>query len=204
MLKSTASYNSKRYIIFLDLPKNIQGKIDLVKKKYSPNGFKKWPSHITFKYDEDYLLSQEEIIDMVKNFFSKITVLKLTLDKPVISFLKQTGGWNICIPVKNETTLKKIVRTFSKKVELFIDLKSPETLVSTKWEQSRDFSPHISIKGGLGRVPGQTLYKEVLKENFHIDFPINIECYSVTLAKWKNKKWGKVCRIKLHNKNTDA
>lgn len=197
-------HNSTRYIVFLDLPGDIQSKIDLVKKKYSPNSLKKWPSHITFKYDEDYSLSQEQIKKMVENFFREIPPLKLTLDKLAIDFLRQTDGWNICIPVKNEAALRKMVKKFSKKMELFADLKSPGTLSSTKWEQSKNFKLHVSIKGGLGKVTGQKLYREVLKEDFHIDFPIDIECRSITLARWRNKKWEKICCIKLNHKNTDA
>ena len=196
-----ASDSSGKYIIFLDLHLNIQSKISRVKKKYSPNSFKRWPAHITLKYEEYYLISQPEIIEIVRNFFSKIPILKLTLDKPVISFLKQAEGWNINIPVKIEGTLRKLTKKLSKKMEPFIDINAPGAVVSTKWEQSNDFSPHISINGGLDSKLGRQTYLEVINENFQIDFPLNIECQSMTLAKWENKKWRRVSRIKLCSQN---
>jgi len=191
-----SSYTDKTYIVFLDLPLEIQSKIDSIRKKYSIGGHKKWYSHITFKQDEDFLLSDSEIAKQTSDHFKNIHSIRLVLDGPKIQYMDD-DKWNIYIALSGIDYLKQSIKEFSQLLEKSIDPQSPKAFGSTKWEQGDSFYPHISLKGGVGKENGKKIFSKIIKEDFKIDFPISIVCKFVTLAKWDIDRWQELVKIKL-------
>lgn len=191
-----SSYTDKTYIVFLDLPVEIQTKIDSVRMRYSVGGHKKWHSHITFKQDEDFLLVEVDLIQQALDYFKNIQQIKLTLDGPKIQYM-DNDNWNIYIGISDTDYLKQSIKDFSLLIEKYIDPQSPRAFGSTKWEQSDNFYPHISLKGGSGKELGEKIFNEMSREDFTIDFPTTINCGSVTLAKWNLDKWQELKKIQL-------
>lgn len=191
-----SSYTDKTYIVFLDLPLEIQEKIDSIRKKYGSGGHEKWPSHITFKQDEDFLLTDEKIIDLASGLLKTVSPVKVRLDGPKISYFDD-GSWNIYIGISDDDYLKDEIKKFSKAIEQYVDTQSPKVLGSTRWEQSDDFYSHISLKGGSIKEEGEAIFNEIKMENFNIQFPTLVVCKSVTLAKWNLDHWEKVICLDL-------
>ncbi|MFA6421975.1 MAG: hypothetical protein WCV92_01075 [Candidatus Buchananbacteria bacterium] len=194
-----SSYTDKTYIVFLDLPSDIQSKIDPIRKKYSPGRHKKWPTHTTFKQDEDFLLSDSQISKITQDYFKNISSIKLTIDEPQIKYYLDNDNWNIHLAISGANYFKKCIKEFSILLEKFIDGKSPNAFGSTKWEQGDDFYPHISLKGGSSKEAGAKMFSEIINEDFKIDFPIETKCQSVTLAKWHIDQWQELLKIKLQD-----
>lgn len=185
-----------RYIVFLGLPKEIEHKIDVVRKKFQAKSLSLWSSHITIKYDEDYALREKTFAKIVEHFYSNIKAINILVEKPKIVFMNNPVRWNIYLPVTSNY-LRSLVRQFSKSVEKFIDTEAPGALTSTRWEQSNAFQLHISLKGGMGKKEGQRTYNEMLKQDFSFEFPSSVLCSSVVIARWDMKRWKKVSVIKL-------
>ena len=177
--------NSKTYIIFLDLPKDTEQAIDVIRKKYSPNSFKKWKAHFTLKYDEDFA-NEPRLIKLVGDFCSKLKPVELELGKIKTN---RNKGWNIYIEVIREPELIRTIHKLAKTI-------SPLT---NHWELSRKFYPHISLKGGLDPAEADRFLKKFSQEK--LIYPNKIRCRSITLARWENDYWRKVKTFKLRNKN---
>lgn len=190
-----SSYTDKTYIVFLDLPQEIVLKLDKIRSKYS-SSYKKYPAHITLKQDEDFLISSDEICQIVEDQTKNQKAFKIKLKNPEVAWNKI--GWNIHLPVES-SDLNKIVKQVSLALEKYIDLNSPRALLSTKWEQSGDFYIHISIKGGGLEIDPTDLLARIQKENFDLDFSKKIICDTITVANWKTDKWQKIKSFKLQN-----
>jgi 2'-5' RNA ligase len=188
---------NKRYIVFLDLPKDIASKIDKVKSKYRHSP-KRYPAHITLKQDEDFLINADEICGIVHDQIKNQKQFNVKLGKPQI--MPNDWGWNIYLPVKSKG-LNELVKKISKSLEKFIDPKGFHAFLSTKWEQSNNFYGHISIKGGDKEDDHKNLLAKIKKEKFGFTFPKNIVCDTITVANLKNNKWEKVKSFNLKNKN---
>jgi len=191
-----SSYTNKTFIVFLDLPKEIEESIDSVRKKYSIKNTKKWRAHITFKQDEDFIIDETKLAQIVIDFFKDIPSIKLKLLGPKINYFNN-GSWNIFIALSDNTFLKQKIKEFSRIAEQYVDLNSNRALSSTKWEQSDDFFVHISLKGGLEKEEGEKIFNQVNNENFEIEFPVVINCESITLANWEIDHWHKIINIPL-------
>lgn len=185
--------NSKTYIIFLDLPKDIEQKIDLIRKKYSPNSYKKWKAHFTLKYDEELNIDESRLIKLIADFCSKLKPVELKLGNIKVHHNK---GWNIYIEVINTPELIGVIQKLS------------QTLSSSlnKWELSDKFYPHISLKGGINPEEGEIFFQKITSGKLNL--PTKILCSSVTLAQWNRDRWKKVKTFRLtnrlvtkHNKN---
>lgn len=195
---------SRRYIIFLDLPRVVQDKIDKVKKRLGSQSIKKWPAHITLKYDEEFLVAKAELSRMVRQFYKQVPKITVTLGAPTIVFVEKNDGWNINLPVLNKKEVSQVTKSFSKKIEPFIRKDVVGSMLSTRWEQSKSFAPHVSLKGGIGKKTAKEPYEKAQVQNFHLSFPVTFQCNSVTLAEWKNNKWSKVLRVKLKSDAVNA
>lgn len=196
-----SSYNDKTYIVFLDLPKNIQEKIDLVRSKYNDSGHKKWHSHVTFKQDEDFLLTEDKAIKLIKDFFNDVAPIKIGLDGLKIKYFNNEG-WNIFIAISDNIYFRKKVKQLSLIMEQCVDLSSKNALESTKWEQGDNFYPHVSLRGGLIKAEGKRIFEQIALENFDMMFPIKVICRSVTLARWNIDHWQEIVRIELNKCNS--
>jgi 2'-5' RNA ligase len=196
--------HSKRYIIFLDLPRVVERKIDAVRKNLGSKSIKKWPAHITLKYDEEFFLTKKEFSALVRKFYKNVPEIFLTLGSPEIVFIKKKNGWNINLPVLNKSRIVGFVTKFSKKIEPFIRKDVKGSMKSTHWEQGKSFIPHVSLKGGTGKTLAKKMYEKAKKENFTLNFPVKLRCKSVTLAAWENNKWCKVLRFKLKESNSNG
>lgn len=190
-----SSYTNKTYIVFLDLPKDIVLKLDKIRSKYS-SSYKKYPAHITLKQDEDFLISSDEICQIVEDQIKNQKVFKIKLKSPEVAWNKI--GWNIHLPVES-SDLNKIVKQVSLALEKSIDPNSPRAYLSTKWEQSNDFYIHISIKGGGSKIDPTDLLARIKEENFDLDFSKAIICDTITVANWQKDKWQNIKSFKLQN-----
>ena len=189
-----SSYKNKTFIVFLDLPNWLSTNIDSVKKNFG-NNYKKWEAHITFKQDEDFDFNTQEATEIVGSYFTGKSKYQITINKPKISFFDD--NWNIYLPITKNIRLSSDIKAFSKLIKKYINPKSPHAYKSTKWEQSADFYPHISLKGGKGKNIGVTIYKKILKSNSNFTFPQSLQVKSITLAKWKLTKWERIKTIQL-------
>lgn len=189
-----SSYSKKTFIIFLDLPRRVQALVDNIRKKYSPNAHKKWHSHITLKQDEDYNLTILDLIKAIDFLLKKEKIISIKIHKPKIIYSNR--GWNIYMPVTSPK-LRQLIRRVSKKLERYIDPYSPNAFNSTRWEQSKEYYPHISLKGGVDKDEAVRTYNLLSKENFRLIFPFKTKCRTITLAKWDRDKWIKVKTYKL-------
>ena len=189
-----SSYKNNTYIVFLDLPNWLSINIDSVKKNFG-NNYKKWEAHITFKQDEDFNFTAKEAIKIVESYFKEKSEYQITINKPEISFFDD--NWNIYLPITKNTRLSNDIKKYSKLIEKYIDPKSPNAYESTKWEQSVNFYPHISLKGGKVKNAGRAIYEKISKSNFDFKFPRTIQIKSITLAKWKLTQWKKIKTIQL-------
>lgn len=188
-----SSYTDKTYIVFLDLPQRIVFLIDKVRGKYSKS-VKKWPAHITLKQDEDFKIESEKIVGILDKSLRNESCIEAGINKPKINY--NDLGWNIYLPVKSRK-LNKLIQKISKRLEPFIDANSPRAFISTKWEQSKEFYSHISIKGGKNKKGEKKILSKIINENFGFELPLKIKCCSVTLTNWDNGKWRKIKTIKL-------
>lgn len=173
--------NSKTYIIFLDLPKDTEQAIDVIRKKYAPDSFKKWKAHFTLKYDEDFA-NEPRLIKLVGDFCSKLRPIELELGKIKIN---RNKGWNIYVEVTKKSELIRIIHKLSKTI-------SPLT---NHWELSRIFYPHISLKGGRTPNDANKFIEKIAQEK--ISYPKKFLCRSITLARWEKDHWQKVKTFKL-------
>ena len=179
--------------------------IDKVKSKYSKS-VKKWPAHITLKQDEDFNIKSDKIANMLEESLKNECCIDAEVHKPEINYkvltlrLLNNSGWNIYLPVKSKS-LTILIQKTSKKLEPFIDTDSSRAFNSTKWEQSKEFYSHISIKGGKNREEGQKLLEKIINENFGLSFPLKMRCCSVILANWDSGKWRGIKTIRLKSKN---
>ena len=189
-----SSYADKTYIVFLDLPLKIAVKIDRIRSRYS-DGFKKYPAHITLKQDEDFLVTGDQIGQIVETQIKDQQALKVRLKRPVI--IRNKIGWNIYLPIESDD-LQQRVRRISRALENFIDPDSPRAFLSTKWEQSSDFYAHVSIKGGGLETDPTDLLARIQKEDFDIDFSKEIVCNTITVANWQTDRWQQIGSFKMN------
>ena len=168
---------STTYVVFLDLPKDVEQKIDFLRKKYSPNSYKKWKAHFTLKYDEDLIISESRLLKLIEDFCSKLKPIELELGKIKIH---RDRGWNIYIEVVKQLEIISIIRKLSKTISPLVN----------KWELSDKFYPHISIKGGKNLDEADKFLEKIAQEK--ISYPNKILCRSITLARWENDHWKKV------------
>jgi len=190
-----SSYTDRTYIVFLELPRDISEKIDIVRSKYS-SSYKKYPAHITLKQDEDYLIPSDEICRIVYKQIKSYVLLNVKIKSPAIAVSE--AGWNIYLPARSDD-LRKLTKKISKSLENYIDPKSPRAFLSTKWEQSDKFYAHISIKGGNIKVDPKDILAKIKKDKFGFDFPKAVTCKTVTIANWQGNKWEKVKSFNLKN-----
>jgi len=190
-----SSYNKKTHIVFLDLPDQISQKIDLMREKYSNSGLS-YKAHLTLKQDEDFLISDEKIIKIVSDVLSNRRPVQLTINPP--SYNENKTGWNIFLPVRPKA-IAKLVSDLSKALEPHIDPDSPRSFLSTKWEQSDKFYPHISIKGTAKKSDFKKIFREIKNSAFNSQYPAKVICNQVTIAKWNRNKWEKIAAITLKN-----
>lgn len=189
-----SSYTHKTYIVFLDLPEEISAEIDKIRAKYSPNNFKKWKAHLTLKQDEDYLVSQHEIEGVVRMFAGDMSEVRLEFDGFKIHETKGVGC-NIYIGIKDNLGLVGKIKKLSQQMEPMIDPDSPRAFGSTKWEQSDDFYPHISIKGAATKEQAEELLGEIEKEKLVL--PKIVVCKTITLANWQEDHWQAIDTFQL-------
>lgn len=175
-------FSEKTYIVFLDLPKDVEQKIDLIRKKYSPSSYKKWKAHFTLKYDEELIIDELHLIKLIADFCSKLKPIELELGKIKIH---QDKGWNIYIDVIKKPELIRVVQKLSKTLSSSID----------KWELSDKYYPHISLKGGLDSDEADRFLKKFAQEK--LIYPNKILCRSITLARWEKDHWYNVKTFRL-------
>jgi len=190
-----SSYNKKTHIVFLDLPDQISQKIDLMREKYSNSGLS-YKAHLTLKQDEDFLISDKKIVEIVSDVLSNQESIRLTISQA--SYNENKTGWNIFLPVRSKIIVK-LVSDLSKALEPYIDPDSPRSFLSTKWEQSDKFYPHISIKGTAKKSDFKKIFREIKKSRFNLGYPVKVTCSQVTIAKWNRDKWEKIITITLKN-----
>jgi 2'-5' RNA ligase len=190
-----SSYTEKTYIVFLDLPAEVSAEIDKVRQKYTIKNFKKWKAHLTLKQDEDYLSGADEIGKAVAEFAGHMKPVKLELDGVKMHEIKGVGC-NIFIGIKDSPALVDSIRALSRKMESMIDPDSPRAFASTKWEQSEDFYPHISLKGTADCEQGKELLARIREEK--IDLPVSAVCRAITLARWREDHWEAVDTYELN------
>lgn len=174
--------NPKTYIVFLDLPKDVECKIDIIRRKYSPNNYKKWKAHFTLKYEEKLNINRSRLIKLVNDFCSRLKPIELELGKIK---LHKNNGWNIHVEVSKEPKLITIIHDLSKKLS-----SSPK-----QWQLTDKFYPHISLKGGIDAEEGKTFFRKIISEKLNL--PTKISCSSITLARWDRNRWQKVKTFKL-------
>jgi len=189
-----SSYTNKTYIVFLDLPEQVSTEIDKIRQKYTPKNFKKWKAHITLKQDEDYLANQEEIKKIVSGFSKTMKPVVFEFNGIQMSELKGVGC-NIYISIKDNPLLIENIKRLSQSMETVIDPDSPKAFGSTRWEQSKDFYPHISLKGTADINKGEVLLKEIRSEKIILN--PKVICQTITLANWKDDHWEPVATYKL-------
>lgn len=97
--------------------------------------------------------------------------------------------------MKNPAFVRKTVKRLSKLLEPFVNPTNPESLESIRWEQSKNYYPHISIKGGFALNKAEDYFHLIQSEKLKL--PKLILCKTVTLAHWKKNHWGKVATIEL-------
>ena len=173
----------KYYIVFLDLPKDIISMISVVTKKFNS----KTP-HITIKYDEELIVDESELIKKINRFTSKILPFEITLGNLEIN--ESSLGFNVHIPVTPKNKIVNITKSLSRIIEPYINPNSPEAFKSTRWEQSNEFYPHISIKGSDNRKEAEKIIKEAQVDYNGTSMKFIVK--SMTLARWNKDKWKKV------------
>jgi len=99
------------------------------------------------------------------------------------------------VAFKKNSKLEKVIKDFSKFCEPFIDKKSPNALVSTKWEQSKKFFPHITIAIGQGKQNGKKIYQQILSHGYTLN--TSISCNSIRINQWKKDHWKIIHKIQL-------
>jgi 2'-5' RNA ligase len=187
------SYTKNTFIVFLELPENISRQIDKVRSRYSNLKYK---AHITLKQDEDFLIDGDKIARIVADAVVGHGPIEMTV-RPC-SYHRNKQGWNIYLPVESDD-LRCLIKKASQALESRIDPKSPRAFLSTKWEQSRDFYMHISLKGTSKAEEFTTLFNKMRKDLLGLDLPDAIMCDSITIAQWNTRysKWQKVKTIHL-------
>jgi 2'-5' RNA ligase len=190
-----STYTEKTYIVFLDIPDQISRKIDLIRERYS-NTKLPYRAHLTLKQDEDFLIDDKKIVKIVSKTLMKQGPIRVRISK--VNYKKNKQGWNFFFPVKSKL-LARIVYDLSKTLEPFIDRNSPRAFISTKWEQSDEFYPHISIKGTSDKAEFTDLFQKIQNEKFNLELPLTFLCDHVTVAKWDRDKWKEIKTIKLQN-----
>lgn len=190
-----STYTEKTHIVFLDIPDRISRKIDLIRERYS-NTKLPYRAHLTLKQDEDFLIDDQKIVEIVSKSMINQGPIKVRIGK--VSYKKNKQGWNIFFPVTSEL-LTRLVCDLSKALEPFIDQNSPRAFLSTNWEQSDEFYPHISIQGTSDKVKFTDLFQEIQNEKFNLELPLTFLCDHVTVAKWDRDKWKEIKTIKLQN-----
>jgi 2'-5' RNA ligase len=188
-----SSYTDKTHILFLDIPIEIASKIDLIRKKYS-NSNLKYSAHITLKQDEDFTISSKKIFKLVSNELKNTPALEITLRD--IAYIKNNYGYNIYLSVKNNH-IESLTRKVSKALEQYIEKKSPRALLSTHWEQSEKYYPHVSIKGTDDKEEFLKLYPSIKRESDQLNLPLKFNCDTVSIAMWSKNKWNVKHSIKL-------
>jgi len=187
-----SSYTHKTRIIFLDLPKDIQEQVDDIRKLFNPDAVRRGIAHITFKQDEDYLVRNEKIIEVIEAqrispFFLKMDGIKIRHDN---------GHFVIFVSFEKHSDLYNAIAKLSKNLESFIDNKALDALYSTRWEQSKDFFPHITIVSGKDENnKGENLYNEIASTGF--DPREIIRCNSLRLCEWDTDHWKMIHHIDL-------
>jgi 2'-5' RNA ligase len=185
------TYTKSTKIIFLDLPSNIAEKVDTLRKKYNPAAVKRWNAHITFKQDEDFLIENEKLVNLVSNFVNNMPAFKLELDG--IDMHYHEDNYNIFVSIKKNEKLLESIKNLSKQLETFIDPNSSGALSSTKWEQSDEFFPHITIAVGKGKEQGQKLFEEIQSQK--VNLKESIVCKSITIAEWNAESWKEIIKL---------
>ncbi len=188
-------YTEKTHIVFLDIPDQISRKIDLIRERYS-NTKLPYRAHITLKQGEDFLIDDQKIVEIASKAMINQGPIRVKISK--VSYKKNKQGWNIFFPVTSEL-LVRFVCDLSKALEPFIDQNSPRAFLSTKWEQSDEFYPHISIKGTSDKAEFTDLFQKIQNEKFNLELPLTFLCDHVTVAKWDRDKWKEIKTIKLQN-----
>lgn len=188
------SYSNKTRIIFLDLPNEIQERVDSIRRIHNPDAVKRGIAHITFKQDEDYLIENEKIIEIVES--QRISPFVLKMDGIKIRY--DNEHFVIFVSFEEHPGLNNAIATLSKNLEPFIDSEAPDALSSTHWEQSNDFFPHITIVSRKDENnEGKELYKEITSMGF--DPKEIIRCTSLRLCEWEKNHWKTIHRINLND-----
>jgi 2'-5' RNA ligase len=190
-----STYTEKTHIVFLDIPDRISRKIDLIRERYS-NSKLPYKTHLTLKQDEDFLIDDKKIVNIVSGTLINQGPIRVKISK--VNYKKNKQGWNIFFPAKSKS-LVQLVSDLSKILEPFIDQNSPRAFLSTKWERSDRFYPHISIRGTSDKVKFAELFQKIQNERFNLELPLTFLCDHVTVAKWNSDKWKKIKTIKLQN-----
>ena len=193
ILFTMPSYTNKTKIVFLDLPKKTQENIDEVRKIYNPNGIKRTIAHITFKQDEDFLIENSKLIELIKSQTKTIEPFILKMDGIKLHY--DNDNFIVFVSVKKNKRLCQEIAKISKFFEPFIDKKSPNALLSTHWEQSKEFFPHITIITGKGEKEGKSMYNQIISHK--IDFKEEITCSTLSISEWDKNHRKTIHQIKL-------
>jgi len=190
--------NKKTYIVFLDLPKNVVSEIDFVKKKYGSSSLKKWPAHLTLKYEEELIINPDILLQIMSEFAQAQQPIQLKIGNLKVN--RQKNGWNIYLAIENKE-YQDIVKELNQKLKPYVNKASKNAFHSTNWEQSKNYYPHISIKGGSKLKDLSKVFDLVKLED--LNFPETIECCSFTVAFWDKDRWKKVKTYQFGNKTKE-
>jgi len=172
----------------------VRDTIDILRKKFNPVGFQRSLAHITLKAQEDYV-HEEMIVDVLYQFASKHPPVELELDGLRIHYDKDTPTWNIHVSFTKNCLLRYLTPQLSHLMEALVDLQSPNALQSTRWEQSDDYYPHISVLTGKNEISPDGILKNM--QNISLELPKRITCGAIILKQWAGTKWKTVKRFDL-------
>jgi len=181
------------YIIFIDLPTELVLAINDLREELFPGKKPKWQPHITIKYDEPLLIEEKELIKLVASYVKELKPISIRLGN--IKINKSSLGINVYIPAMPEQKMIGMVKDLSKRIEPYINKKASQAGKSTKWEQSPEFYPHISIKGAKDYNQAKEIRDNAQQK--YLDVPKEFILESITLAKWDKDKWQKVETFKI-------
>lgn len=188
------SYTHKTKIIFLDLPKKVQEEIDKIRAIFNPHGVKRGLAHVTFKQDEDFLIGNDQLMEIVEKETRSLTPFVLEMDGIRIKY--DEDHFTIFVAFKSNSILNAAVADLSKILAPYVDVRSPGALKSTYWEQSVDFFAHVTIVTGKGEKEGKDLYNKIASQDFEAKG--EIVCDSLSILEWNTDHWKMIGHVDLH------
>ncbi|MBU1046819.1 2'-5' RNA ligase family protein [Patescibacteria group bacterium] len=180
------------YLITIDPPKNISGRIDIYRKKYGKFTTYKIPPHVTI-FPPFYLnrVSEKEILELLRISLLNLSKVSLTFDS--VKYFENGNNVAFFAPDKNSDVL--IRQIF---LNILKDLRNKVKDVYDEYKMTvEDFDPHLTI---AEKIPDSE-FKKIKNELKNIEESFVFNCNSVCLYKQevKSRIWNKVKEIKFNS-----